>query len=913
LKKLFFAFFLLLVIGSGGYFYFKYFNNNRPEIFQLVPSTAFLAYESPNAGKSWNNLLDKPLWNTLSSFPFFNRAKGEIELLDSISGNDGSLDKLFRNFEFVASLHITSTTSFDAIYYLDLNNKNNQSTFNKILSSVEGNFGYSTSDRSFHDYHILEIKKKGEEKKLSIVKYKDYLIASYTALLIEDVIRNIDQKYANSFATQLDNFKNISKLEDDDGNIYLDFSRLAAAVDIFIDKDKEFPFKDLIRLAENSFLDFKITDNELLLNGTSIVPKGHSGYFLSMYQEQNPGKLDILKILPENTAVFIDQSFQDLETWKKNSSRYWSSTDEKLLDRWLEFQSNYEFSFDFIDGEAGLAIMEAIHVESPDKIIILKVKDSQEAFAKVENLAMKIAEESNDSLFAENFAGKDIVQLPVEEWPELFLGNLFSGFGNSYITPFRDYLLIGNSFEVVKNFINDNENENVWSKNVRQSIFLENTLGEANFSIMVNTDKAWNYILYVLNDEWKRFFNTYEKQIKSMDKLAFQFSNLDENFYTSFALGHKKISKSSRSTSRFKNNLTAFTAKDIVTKPFVMKNHNNGRLEVMVQDAANILYLVSNEGLVLWGDSLESKIVSDIYQIDYYKNNKLQYLFATQKKIHLIDRNGNFVENFPITLKKNVKAAQLSVIDYDNSKNYRFMLADEGGNIYLYDKNKVNLKGWTPRNLTGALAVPGRHIRVRGGDCMIALQKSGILNVMNRRGKMIKGFPFDFKEKILGELYIDIGNNFKTTSLTTITQDGQFTSINLNGDLLNREQLFKPSKECKFWIVNDALEKTFLIVRMEYNNLTFLDAKGDLLFEKNIIGSEELVVQYYYFSTDNQLIIVTDLVQEFTYMFNKNGDLLNLEPLESSYPVSVLYYTNDKTFHIYKCFNNGVSLLTTEE
>ena len=49
---------------------------------------------------------------------------------------------------------------------------------------------------------------------------------------------------------------------------------------------------------------------------------------------------------------------------------------------------------------------------------------------------------------------------------------------------------------------------------------------------------------------------------------------------------------------------------------------------------------------------MNTKIVftGDVHQIDLYKNGKLQLLFNTQSKLHLIDRNGNNVEQFPIGL-----------------------------------------------------------------------------------------------------------------------------------------------------------------------------------------------------------------------------------------------------------------------
>jgi hypothetical protein len=45
---------------------------------------------------------------------------------------------------------------------------------------------------------------------------------------------------------------------------------------------------------------------------------------------------------------------------------------------------------------------------------------------------------------------------------------------------------------------------------------------------------------------------------------------------------------------------------------------------------------------------LDGRILSEIFQLDYYRNGKLQYLFNTENKLWVIDRNGNPVEKFPI-------------------------------------------------------------------------------------------------------------------------------------------------------------------------------------------------------------------------------------------------------------------------
>ncbi len=61
----------------------------------------------------------------------------------------------------------------------------------------------------------------------------------------------------------------------------------------------------------------------------------------------------------------------------------------------------------------------------------------------------------------------------------------------------------------------------------------------------------------------------------------------------------------------------------------------------------NNIYLINSAGRILWKINIPEKIISEIYQIDFYKNNKLQLLFNTKNHVYLIDRNGNFTDGYP--------------------------------------------------------------------------------------------------------------------------------------------------------------------------------------------------------------------------------------------------------------------------
>jgi hypothetical protein len=736
------------------------------------------------------------------------------------------------------------------------------------------------------------------------------LVGSYTSFLVEDVVRNVSNGFKESFQGQIGALQNISRLENDEGNIYIDYASLPDLLATFLLEQPASEMKNFTRFSGDTYLDVKITDDEILLNGVTTVDLASNKSFVGTFKNQNPGRIKLTSMLPNTTAVLYHIYFSDFQEWQSQLTKFWSASNKEQLQRYLDFEQKYDLKLDWLSGEAANAILETPNRDTPDQLVFIGITDEDVVFNELSAFAQKLGDEQSDTVYFEVYDELPIIQLPYQNFPAILMGDYFAGFENSFVTIYNDYLVLGNSMQAVKSFLNAIENEDNWGKSVRQSIFLENTLSEASFSMMINTSLCWEMLTNHLNPRWAGLFSSYENSLKSFDLLSIQVSNLDQRFYTSIAVGHKEKVSTKPLSTRMEKQQSAFAISPMITKPFIVKNHNNNRFEVLVQDSSKILYLVANEGEILWGDSLKQAIVTDILQVDYYKNGKLQYLFATKDQLHLLDRNGDYVENYPIKLKNGVEAQFLSVIDYDNSRKYRFMLVDSKGNIYLYDKTGKNLEGWTPRKLDAPLAVPGFHVRVRGGDCMIALQSNGMLNVMNRRGEMYPGFPLDLKVPKVSDIFVSIGNDFATTRMITISEEGELIEVNLKGKILKREQLYKPTKESKFWLVNDALKKTFVIARQEYNKISFLNSKGELLFENSLISSGVLSAQYYNFDSDHQVFAILDPEQEFAYLYDQTGKQFTFEPLESGFPIGLLYSSKKGEYQLYKCFNNNLTLET---
>ncbi len=910
MKRTFIVFFVLIIVAGGVYYYFTQLQHKRIDSWSMVPTSAIIVYENSHLVDNWNNILERSVWKTMKGMPYFKQWESGLNEADSLTGKDGSLDRLFRNRRFLISAHVISSQEFDFLFNLDLYDQSGENAFNQIILGIQRDYNMISKSRTYQGYELIDLQRKTDKKTFTYFIHENVVVGSFTSFLVEDVVRTVADGMKESFKNHIPSLSNISKLENDEGNIYVDYAKLPDLLATIISHQQVESMDQFQRFTDDTYLDVKITDSEILLNGITTVDITSNQDFIGTFRNQDPRQIKLMGLIPNTTAILYHVCFSDFKEWQSQLSKYWSATDQQQFDRYLDFETKYQLKLDWISNEAANAILETPNKENPDQLVFVGISDKDVVFDELSAFAEALSEEQGDSLYLEVYNGIPIIQLPFRDFPSMLMGGFFKGFENSFITIYDDYLLMGNSMQVIKNYMADVDNENVWGKSVRKNIFLENTLTETNFSMMINTSLSWNMMMNHLNEHWTDIFTRYEAPLKSFDLMSLQISNIDQRYYTSIAIGHQAKKETKPLDSRMQIQQSVYTISPIISKPYVVKNHNNNRFEILVQDSSNILYLVSNEGEILWGDSLKQPIVTNIYQVDFYKNRKLQYLFATKNHLHLLDRNGDYVENYPIKLKDGVEAQFLSVIDYDNSKRYRFMVVDKNGHIYLYDKNGKNLEGWTPKKLEGPLAIPGFHIRVRGGDCMIGIQKNGVVNVMNRRGQMYPGFPLDLRIPNVNDVFVSIGNDFSSTKIIAISEEGELIEVNLNGKILKREQFYKPTKESKFWLVNDALQKTFVIARQEYNKISFLDRKGEIIFEKSLISSGELSVQYYNFSSDRQVFIVLDDEQEFAYLYDNTGKSFSFEPLECGFPVALIYSAKNDEYQLYKCYNNNLTMET---
>ncbi len=907
MKKFLLVVVFLVLTGGGVYFYYLYLQKQKSiDVWHLPPSGAIWIYETNQTVFSWNRLITRPYWANMESLPFFNSLKNQFETLDSIAGKGGNIDKMLRNNPLLISCHLTSKNEFDYVFYFKMREASHHSLVRDVLAGFSKQEGHQLTTRELAGYKINEIINKKAGVVFSYIFINDHFVGSFAPILIEEVIRNLNNNSKNSFFANHPVFANLNKIETDDGNLYIDAGRLFQFLGVFTGKDNS-SIKHLSQLASSIYLDIETENNFLLFNGTSHAP-ADSGYFISTFQNQKSGSFNLSAMVPYKTAALFKYSFSDPARWQNSLNKYWQRNNSSFYQTRLKFEKENELSLSsfvsWMGDGVGLALMESINPDNPDKLVYLSANDLNEGLKRFNRLAEWSAEQKGDTVYVEDFGGYRISMIDIANTPEMMFGPQFSGFEQSYFTSFGKYIILSNSSNSLKNLLTDIENENVWGKSIKHTRFLENTLPESNISLIINTERCWNTILQKLDPEWRSIFQQYAPQLKKLEFLAVQFNQVDNRYYSSIIIEINKEPVPERSNDQLAIQQQVITDAPIITKPYIVRNHNDKSMEVVLQDSTNQIYLISKNGEVLWKLKLQKPIVGDIRQIDFYRNGKLQYLFADDQSIKLIDRNGDFVPGFPMHFPDSINIQTLSVIDYDNSRRYRMLISDTRGNLYLYSMGKENLEGWTPLSVNSKVAFPPEHFRVRGRDCMVAVEKKGIVHLLTRRGEYYDGFPLNLNAEMDSPMFFENGGSLKDSKFHVINNNGVILQFNLLGKTINSTQLYKPSRETKFMICPDISKQTYVVARQDFNRLTLMDRKGDAIFEKDYITSDNLSVQYYHFSMDNKIFAVTDKIQEFTYIYDASGQLINYQPLESSFEIGLIYSEAQKKFHVYSCYEN---------
>lgn len=846
---------LVLLLSISLLLYLLKYNKKPIEVWDLIPRQVVAVYEPGECIDCLYQLEESRFWDFLNQLLIPEREADSIErvfnqLLDP------------KNKPLI-SIQVTQNNSFDLVYYLhsDLT----KSFELEVLKWTDENL--KIGQREFSGIQINELNLN--KRMFSWISIDGFWIGSFTPLLIEDVIRTYTSKSEKGLGFEIAGIIALPRIKNDAGNLYINLNNVSGFLSLFFEKN---PF--LPKIGKAALLDIKASESAVSMNGFTVLQNDRSE-LLSYFNDQDPVQFGLKNYISSRSISVTSFGFSDGEKLFSNlkSSRAIKSNDSNAL---LP-ESTTQKLFSSLGKEIAICSFES-RGNNLSSVLLIETSDINTWIKTFDNLSNQT--QRDDTLYYEKYSSHEIRQVEIVNFPELLFKPLINGFPQTYYTTHDQILILADRPEELRRILDDIEREEVWGKSIAFNQFLESTLLESNLSVYINVPKALNVLVSKLNLKWKTKAQSFDKNTQAaLGFSAYQFSHLNESFYTNltWAFAPGKAKDNVQSINRIVMNID----QAIATKPFVVRNHATKKDDIVIQDSAFSIHYFTADGKHQWRKNVSGAVIGEIYQLDYLKNNKLQLFFVTKGKLHVIDRLGNYVSPFPVSIAQQ-SIEYVSLIDYDNSKNYRYLLADKDGKLWLMDKEGKVLKGWNPLNLEASFLLPAHHHRIRGKDIILTIREDGRVYVLNRRGENISGFPLNLDKRIDGSYFLETGNTLRDTYFTVISKDGVKIRFTAEGKIISQESLVKSLVNDQFSLITDVNQKSYLIKQQNPKRLTIWDENNKAVLVNEYIGANSVQVQYYDFGANQSYIVITDVDQQLCYVYNIQGELVRALPFEAS-------------------------------
>lgn len=327
-------------------------------------------------------------------------------------------------------------------------------------------------------------------------------------------------------------------------------------------------------------------------------------------------------------------------------------------------------------------------------------------------------------------------------------------------------------------------------------------------------------------------------------------------------------------------------------KPFLFTNHNTGATEIFIQDRNNNIYLISSSGRILWKASIREKITGNIFMIDYYKNGKLQLLCAGRDYMHLIDRNGNYVDKYPVKMQSPASNT-LALFDYENNKEYRLCIAGENQKIYVYDRSGTPVRGWNLFTTRGKVTDPVSFFRVRGKDYLFVADDQAVY-LLDRTGniRVAHQEPLIKAPGSAARLA-----NEDNPAIIFSAPDGSTVRLLFDGTV-KKESVrgISASHRSEFGNIDgdDVTDR----LTVDQGVLTAIDGSGNEMWRYSA-GGEELAGPWFVSTgTDEMRIAVYDTGKRMLHLIGRNGTSVSGFPRQAGPLFNTGRVTNKSTWNL---------------
>ncbi len=460
-------------------------------------------------------------------------------------------------------------------------------------------------------------------------------------------------------------------------------------------------------------------------------------------------------------------------------------------------------------------------------------------------------------------------------------------FDDSFFTFYDNYLITGSSGKALSKILYDNLLKKTLANDLIYREF-ENTLPSVSaYFFYCVPSQITDYLSRFLSDDIIQLLKSNKSSISKIQAAGYQFTPSNNMIYNSLSVLFKEEPRL-ESTTEWETLLDTIAG----IKPFFFTNHTTGAKEIFIQDLKNNAYLINAAGRILWKVPLRERITSSVYMIDYFRNGKYQLLFSGENYLHLLDRNGNYVERYPVKLRSPATNS-VALFDYDNNKNYRLLIAGQDKMIYAYDKSGNIVKGWKPFRTNGSVISEISWFRVSGKDYLVIADETS-LYFIDRQGNPRLTVKEPVTKARGSSLRLTPGT---TPSVVCSAPDGTIQHIYFDGSVKKfSKKTFSVDHSFDFFDINGDGFGEYIFID---NGMLYLyDHNRSELFSRKL-GSGKLGGPInFIFSSSDRKIGVYDTDKKLIYLIDEKGNIMKGFPLRGASMFSIGRLTEKNEWHL---------------
>lgn len=367
----------------------------------------------------------------------------------------------------------------------------------------------------------IELKPSGDLYEMNLADSSRFYLAIKDRVLLiassPDIIQAVDDKKTKDAEQDFVSFiqKNDRLSRNSLANLYINYNLIAALMKSVTPYFNRGELALLNNQSAYARLSYNFSKEKVFFNGETKV-ENQDSYFV-LFQSLKPEKIDLDKILPDNTASYTLYSFGDFKAFSA-SMKSWFKTkkeDEKIRQRIKSINQKYRLNLDEIFPAYAGTQAVTFQLENKQKLAAVKLTNGD----KVNQLLLDLSDDYDEEIRL--FKEPDLLYY--------YFGEPFKKFERPYYLIINNYIVFAPYASSLQDFQNKYQNNELLILDPAYSAVFKQLPLTSNILFYLNNRKAQNTIISTI---YPGFYDHYRKEtgMKGFDSFVYQLGGDEGSF-----------------------------------------------------------------------------------------------------------------------------------------------------------------------------------------------------------------------------------------------------------------------------------------------------------------------------------------------------------------------------------------------